>query len=191
MKVRSAGEDFYFLHHLAKVGGLSRVKGTMVYPSARPSNRVPFGTGRSISRLLDKEKGAVLFYQTECFKILAAWLDLVRGNLDADGESLQSKAGTISSDLTDFLSKVKFPSTWERLRKNFRPPPLLLKGFHDWFDGLKTMKFIHHLSAGPYPRRDPESVMAEFLGWAGLEPIEGIGPQLELLRKVQIGEVYR
>jgi hypothetical protein len=52
------------------------------------------------------------------------------------------------------------------------------------------MKLIHHLSAGPYPRKDPESVMAEFLGWAGLEPVEGIGPQLELLRKVQIGEVY-
>jgi hypothetical protein len=53
------------------------------------------------------------------------------------------------------------------------------------------MKLIHHLSAGPYPRKDPESVMAGFLGWAGLEPVEGIGPQLELLRKMQIGEILR
>jgi hypothetical protein len=31
--------------------------------------------------------------------------------------------------------------------------------------------------------------MPEFLVWAGLKPVEGIAPQLELLRKVQIDQV--
>ncbi len=61
MNVRNAGEDFYFLQHLAKTGGIAQVKGTVVYPSARASKRVPFGTGRSVSRLLGKEEAAVLF----------------------------------------------------------------------------------------------------------------------------------
>jgi hypothetical protein len=126
----------------------------------------------------------------ECFQILSDWLVLAGQSLDLEGGKLQGEALKISSHLFEFLTENKFESVWQKLQRNFPASRNLWKGFHDWFDGLKTMKLIHHLSAGPYPRKDPESVMAEFLGWAGLEPVEGIGPQLELLRKVQIQEVY-
>jgi hypothetical protein len=187
MKLRAAGEDFYFLEHLAKLGGIAQVEGTIVYPSARASNRVPFGTGRSMSRLLAREDGVVLFYQTKCFQILANWLDLVTQNVGIDGKAIQSKAETISAHLADYLNQIIFEAYWEKLRKNFHSPSLLLKGFHGWFDGLKTMKLIHHLSAGPFPRKEPEEVVPELLKWAGLEPAKGMNDPLELLRKVQIG----
>jgi hypothetical protein len=190
MNHRGAGEDFYFLQQLAKTGGVSQVKGTVVYPSARTSHRVPFGTGRSMTDLLSRKEGAVLFYRVECFQILTHWLDLVSQSLDLEGKEIQEKALKISTDLFEYLKENEFEFIWEKLQRNFRASRNLGKGFHDWFDGLKTMKLIHHLSAGPYPRKDPESVMAGFLGWAGLEPAEGIGPQLELLRKVQIGQIY-
>lgn len=190
MKLRAAGEDFYFLEHLAKLGGIARVAGTVVYPSARASNRVPFGTGRSMSRLLAKEDGVVLFYQPKCFQILANWLDLVAQNVGIDGKAIQSKAENISIHLADYLNKIIFETYWDKLRKNFHSPSLLLKGFHGWFDALKTMKLIHHLSSGPFPREDSEQVVPDLFKWAGLEQAEGINEQLELLRKVQIGEDY-
>jgi hypothetical protein len=190
MKPRAAGEDFYFLEHLAKLGGIAQVEGTVVYPSARASNRVPFGTGRSMSRLLAKEEGAVLFYQTQCFQILANWLDLVTQNAGIDGKAIQSKAEKISAHLVDYLNQIIFEVYWEKLRKNFHSPSLLLKGFHGWFDGLKTMKLIHHLSSGPFPRKEPEQVVPELLRWAGLEQVKGMNDQLQLLRKVEIGEDY-
>ena len=190
MNHRDAGEDFYFLQQLAKTGGVSQVKGTIVYPSARTSHRVPFGTGRSMTDLLSRKEGTVLFYRVECFQILADWLALVAHSLCLEGKKIQEKALKISSDLFKFLKEKKFEYIWEELQRNLPASRNLNKGFHEWFDGLKTMKLIHHLSAGPYPRIDPETVMAEFLEWAGLEPVEGIGPQLELLRKIQIGEVY-
>jgi len=65
-----------------------------------------------------------------------------------------------------------------------------MAGFHGWFDGLKTMKLIHHLSAGPLPRSEPECVMPGLLEWAGLEPVRSIDSQLTLLRAIQIGEPY-
>jgi hypothetical protein len=126
----------------------------------------------------------------ECFQILADWLALVGQELNLEGGEIQEKTLKISSDLYEFMKENKFENIWEKLQRNFRSSQSLLKGFHDWFDGLKTMKLIHHLSAGPYPREEPESVMAGFLEWAGLEPVEGIAPQLELLRKIQIGEEY-
>jgi len=188
MKPRSAGEDFYFLEHLFKLGGIAQVKGTIVYPSARTSLRVPFGTGRSMSRLLAKEEGAVLFYQKQCFQILADWLEIVTRNVSDDGKAIQSKVREISTSLVDYLIQIKFITYWNKLRNNFKSPPALMKGFHEWFDGLKTMKLIHHLSAGPFPRKEPEQAVPDLLKWAGLEPASGMNDQLELLRKVQIGE---
>jgi hypothetical protein len=190
MNQRGAGEDFYFLQQLAKTGGVSQVKGTVVYPSARISHRVPFGTGRSMTGLLSRKESAVLFYRVECFQILADWLSLVGERLGWEGEKIQETASNISPYLVDFLVKNKFKSVWDKLRMNFPDSRILLKGFHDWFDGLKTMKLIHHLSAVQYPRQNPEEVVPGLLRWAGLEAVEGIDSQLELLRKVQIGEEY-
>jgi len=190
MNTHVAGEDFYFLQHLARTAGIAQVKGTVVYPSSRSSNRVPFGTGRSISRLIAKEEGAVLFYQTACFQILEDWLALVSENLELEGMEIKARAEKISLHLAAYLDGIHFIKVWEKLKKNFRDRSTLMSGFHGWFDGLKTMKFIHYLSAGPFPRREPEIVMPELLQWAGLEPAEGIDQQLALLREIQIGEAY-
>ena len=188
MNHREAGEDFYFLQHLAKTAGVRKLSGTIVYPSPRVSHRVPFGTGPSISRLLADKSGAVLFYRPECFQILKDWLALVSENLESEGRDLLLNGKRISEDLGSFLTKIKFPLTWEKLKKNFHSPVLLFKGFHHWFDGLKTLKLIHHLSAGPYPRTEAELVMPEFLRWAGLKPLEGMERQLMLLRRLQVGD---
>jgi hypothetical protein len=188
MNLRQAGEDFYFLQHLAKTAGVRKIAGTVVYPSPRVSHRVPFGTGPSVFRLLAREYGAVLFYRPECFQILREWLALVAENPDSNGEDILARAGRISENLGNYLSRNRFPSTWEKLRKNFRAPSLLMRGFHHWFDGLKTLRLIHHLSAGPYPRAEADLVMPGFLAWAGLEPLEGIADQLSLLCRVQVGE---
>ena len=189
MNQRGAGEDFYFLQQLAKTGGVSQVKGTVVYPSARTSHRVPFGTGRSMTDLLSRKKGAVLFYRVECFQILANWLALVGERPGWTGKKIQEKALKISSYLFDFLVENKFESVWEKLQRNFPDSRILWKGFHDWFDGLKTMKLIHHLSSGTYPREEPELVVRDLLRWAGLEAVEGIDSQMELLRSLQIKAV--
>ncbi len=54
MSRRQAGEDFYFIQKLAMQGGFTECRTTRVYPSPRPSDRVPFGTGPDIARQLDR-----------------------------------------------------------------------------------------------------------------------------------------
>lgn len=191
MNTRTAAEDFYFLQQLARVGGVAQVKGTVVYPSPRPSHRVPFGTGRSISRLLRKEKDAVLFYRKECFQLLKEWLSLVAQSLSAHPEEIRCRAEKISAHLGDYLDRIRFSQAWEKLRKNFRNPQALKTAFDVWFDGLRTMKLIHHLSANAYPRGEPEDLMGEFLAWAGLPAQAELKNQLSLLRQIQIGEELR
>lgn len=190
MKPRKAAEDFYFLQGLAKTGGVSQVRGTVVYPSARSSHRVPFGTGRSISRLLAGENESLLFYRKECFQILQDWLSLIEGSWHLDGEPIRQRSAHISPHLTEYLEGIHFCPTWEKIRKNFHSPRTLRKGFHDWFDALKTLKLIHFLSADLLPRDDPERALPPMLSWAGLSPRSDLTGQLALLRNLQIGTAF-
>jgi glycosyltransferase involved in cell wall biosynthesis len=189
MNTREAAEDFYFLQQLAKTAGVAKISGTVVYPSPRISNRVPFGTGASVARLIaNHAQGAVLFYRQECFQLLKEWLDFISGNLNLEGAAVLAKVNSISEDLAVFLERIGFVDNWEKLQRNFHSPSLLRNGFHQWFDGLKTLKLIHHLSAGPFPRGEPETVLLDFFRWARLDAPEGTENQLGLLRRIQIGD---
>ncbi len=189
MNSRAAGEDFYFLQQLARTVEVEQLGGTVVHPSARASHRVPFGTGRSISRMSAGGEGQQLFYHPDCFRVLGAWLDLVAGHPDADGRTLQQQSGEISPCLGEYLHLNRFEEIWDKLRRNNPARSALLKAFHGWFDGLKTMKLIHHLSDGPYPRCGPEDALAGLFAWCGLEPVNGIEGQLEAVRILQNGAV--
>lgn len=185
MNGRTAGEDFYFLQQLHRTAGVRRIKGTVVRPAARPSHRVPFGTGRTIARCLEGTEQSIAFYRPACFRILGAWLDLVKRPVATEGEALLSQASAISPHLADYLATLDFPAVWERLRRTHRQPEALLRAFHGWFDGLKTMRLIHHLSAGPFPRCGPDEALPPLLAWAGLPQAAGPDGLLELLRHHQ------
>jgi hypothetical protein len=185
MNSRVAGEDFYFLQQLHRTSGVGQIRGTTVHPSPRPSHRVPFGTGRAISRTLGGDAAAVAFYRPECFRILGAWLGVVAGNTDREAGTLMTKAEAVSLHLADYLEKAGFPATWAKLRKNHRSAETVHAAFHGWFDGLKTMKLIHHLSAGPFPRCSPQEALPPLLERAGVTRVDGVPEQLMVLREMQ------
>jgi hypothetical protein len=185
MNTRVAAEDFYFLQQLKKTSAIAQVTGTAVLPSARSSHRVPFGTGKSVSRLLAGEESAVLFYRPECFAILGQWLSLVKENLDTEGSAIRDRADGISPHLGEYLDGARFVEGWEKLRKNSRDRTSLLAAFHAWFDGLRTLKLVHHLSEDPLPRGTPHDLLPPLLAWAGLEPLLDPDAQLALLRRIQ------
>ncbi len=185
MNSRAAGEDFYFLQQLFRTAGVARLKGTVVRPSPRPSHRVPFGTGRSVSRRLAGDDGAITFYRPECFGILGGWLDLMARSLDSSAGEIMAGARGISPHLAEYLETVRFPEVWQGLRRNHPVPERLLAGFHGWFDGLKTMKLIHHLSAREFPRCGPEQAIPGLLRMAGVAPVGDPAEQLALLREME------
>ncbi len=188
MNTRTAGEDFYFLQHISKTFGIAPVQGTAVHPSPRPSHRVPFGTGRSVSRWLGGDDGAITFYRPDCFRILGQWLELVQTGLDTPAGELMAGAQEISPHLAEYLEDGRFEATWQGLHRNHPVPKRLLAAFHGWFDGLRTMKLIHHLSAQEFPRCGPEEALPGLLRLAGEEPVAGTTAQLALLRMMEEGD---
>ena len=190
MNQRLAGEDFYFLQQLAKTGGVQTIAATTVHPSSRPSTRVPFGTGARIRRFLAGGEHEYEVYDPASYSILKAWFSCVSECLDADADVLLSRATAITPPLKDFLEAQHFAQTWPRLQANASSPQYLLAQFHGWFDGFKTLKFIHYLRDHGFPERDLFESVARLLEWMGTpgdiaSAQPAIEDQMRLLRRLR------
>ncbi len=182
MNCRKAGEDFYFLQKLAKTDGIGQLSGTTVFPEPRVSERVPFGTGRSMTRLLAGDARAVLFYPAAVFRILAAWLRTAGENLPGPAEQLLAQAEKISPVLADYLDHSGWLTVWPRLQATHQTNPNLRQAFHAWFDGFKTMRLVHLLCESGLHRGEPAEVLPEYFHWGGHRCPGAVVEMLEELR---------
>lgn len=185
MNRRLAGEDFYFLQQLYKTSGVASLSGTVVHPSPRTSNRVPFGTGRAVGDMLAVGEQRLLFYQPVVFSIVGEWLACVAENAGEDATVLSAGAETISPVLHLFLEQTGFRDAWGNLKRNIRDDSKFMTAFHGWFDAFRTMRLIHELSDRAYPRIEPEGAVAPLLEQLGNISPDTVARQLELLRSVQ------
>ena len=185
MNSRRAGEDFYFLQQLKKTVGVAQIRGTVVYPSPRPSHRVPFGTGRSVAKAMTGEEGAISFYHPEIYRLLMEWLSLASGSFGLSAETVIVAADRISPLLAVYLDGEKFSASWERISIVKKTESAFLAAFHEWFDALRTMKLIHYFTAGAFPRCSAEEAVPPLLEMAGVEKTVGVKPMLALLRRMQ------
>ncbi|RMG69067.1 MAG: glycosyltransferase family 2 protein, partial [Bacteroidetes bacterium] len=70
MNRRKAGEDFYFLQKFWQEETVMTLTNTCVYPSPRPSHRVPFGTGKAIQGWLEREGAGFPAFDPQVFRDL-------------------------------------------------------------------------------------------------------------------------
>lgn len=152
MNRREAGEDFYFLNKLAKTGAIKQIRETVVYPSARVSNRVPFGTGAAVSRIISEASQDDGFYDPRVFLILKEWLALMKQSFDLPADRILAGAADIDRGLELFLAARGFLTVWPKIRSNLKDEKTYHRQFHNWFDGFETLKLVNYLSREFYPR---------------------------------------
>jgi hypothetical protein len=151
MNRRTAAEDFHFLNKLAKIGSIGVIKTTSVFPSPRPSKRVPFGTGRRVLRFITGGTDEYRLYDPRIFEILREWLTGMKDDPDRGSEAILAAARKIHPDLKAYLDLSRFAIDWPVIRRNCPDPEQLRRQFHVWFDGLKTLRLVHHLSRSAFP----------------------------------------
>lgn len=167
MNRRAAGEDFYFLNKLAKAGPIRLINETRVYPSARISGRVPFGTGAAMGKLISMKKNTKIFYQPRVFEILKCWLELTMHSAGRSADFLLSEARKIDPVLAQFLIARGFVPVWTKISANATTKEVLKKNFHHWFDGFETLKLINFLTKENYQRMDYVQAMKGISRLAG------------------------
>lgn len=163
MNMRQAGEDFYFMQQLAKTGGIAPINETRVFPAGRISTRTPFGTGQSIRQACVDGTPLRLFYPFACYTALHYWLQLVTTNPDAEAAHLLRLIHREYKDGAQFLRAAGFERTWARLQSNHACADKRIHAFHEWFDALKTWRFIRTLGEQLGGTLTAHTALGEFL----------------------------
>lgn len=145
MNKRKAGEDFYFLEKLAKITTIHQITTTTVYPSSRVSMRVPFGTGKRISRFLQNPVNEYYLYHPKSFDILKNWLEIFHSEIITDENYYLNEAEKIHIRLKEFLEINSFKSAMKNIFENSKNDEQIQKQKLYWFDAFKTLKLIHYL----------------------------------------------
>jgi hypothetical protein len=145
---RSGGEDFYLLNKLAKTGAINNLQAPEIIIEARQSDRVPFGTGPAISKLLLEPNihQATIFYHPQIYVALKTWLETMTMSQTLALNELPLPASTLEA-----LQSIGASKAIEAARKVSTSAQIYNKHLHTWFDAFKTLKFIHSLRDNSYP----------------------------------------
>lgn len=178
MNKRKAGEDFYFLQKFIDLGRLNELNTTRVIPSPRPSERVPFGTGRAITEMMDGKRNITLSYAFETFSLLKS----IFSNIETWYDSKPSPHPIFLA----FVGEENFFIKLEEIRLNSTNSDRFVKRFFQWFNGFQCLKFVHYLRDKHFPLAELASEVPKLLNAMGhsyifSNPVE----LLSVLRKIE------
>ncbi len=152
MNRRKAGEDFYFIHKIIPQGQFRNITETTVFPSARISDRVPFGTGKAQQdwvNLPNQEKTTYNLQTFQDLKQLITHINQLYHCVEAGQYATLSR--NFSDALRHFLEQENFLLKLKETRQNTNSLPSFHKRFFYWLDGFKVLKFVHFARDQYYP----------------------------------------
>lgn len=152
-----SGEDFYLVQKMRKMAPIGLYNEETVYPAARYSTRVDFGTGPA---MLKGSQGTwdsyPIFHHTlfepidETYRVLDQLFikDLQNPFLDF----LQSNAKTENS-------------LWDSIRQNVKDLPHFIQAFHEKADGLRILQFLRNQKRQNDIFSDEKALFLNVSGW--------------------------
>lgn len=153
MTPKMSGEDFYFLQKLRKFGKMIFHNPEKVYPAARFSDRVYFGTGPAMIRGDQGDWESYPFYSLHYF-------DEIRNTADLFPAFFHQTKDTV---VVDFLRRIlNEQDPFSQLRENFKDQATFIRACHEKFDGLRVLQFLKDRQKSD-PAKDEENLL-EYLG---------------------------
>jgi len=133
MTPKHSGEDFYFIQKMCKSGSISNYNPIKIYPQARFSDRVNFGTGPAMIKGDSGDWSSYPFYIPELFSHVAETFKAFSVLFEKD----------VMTPMTDFLkNQLKKEDIWGPLRKNFKQKHLFVNACIQLVDGLRILQYL-------------------------------------------------
>jgi hypothetical protein len=163
---REAGEDFYLLNKLAKVGPVRTRNVKPIVLAGRVSHRVPFGTGASVGKIAEQLKAGERYqvYHQSSYFLLKVWLEEAKKFLTS------GDTPTLLANLEKRVDEVNVPRAGTQLIQHLRDsgaldylaiarasssdPVKVNRAFDHWFDAFRTLKLIHWIRDHILPPQD-------------------------------------
>ena len=133
MTPKLSGEDFYFLQKLRKYGEVLLWNDELVYPEARFSDRVFFGTGPAMIKGATGDWSSYPIYPLTLFDEMLETYRLIP----------EMFRHPVDTNVTRFLSSAfREDDVCLPLRLNHKDPEHFTRAFHEKFDGLRILQYL-------------------------------------------------
>lgn len=195
------GEDFYFLQKVFPLGKTAEIRTARVFPAARLSDRVPFGTGPSLIKLAEQPEPVKYTYAWEsfgwvrlfiaarqdCFKQSAASIRTVWSRL-----SMSGCPGGLPGPFRKYLDDTHLAEAITELGRNCASPAIFERRFFEIFSALRILQALNALQQ-TYPlqpvARETARLLEAVYGAAVPEETHvSESEALALLRRIQAYE---
>ena len=150
---RQAGEDFYLLNKLAKVGQLYTANSSPLTIQARTSLRVPFGTGQATNKIV-QNRDTYKIYDPTIYDLIKTWCDALEAingtRVNVAYETVRCRAESVLDSvnqqrLRTALEAIGAPDALMTAAAQSPTSAIRQKWLKDWFDAFRTLKLVHAL----------------------------------------------
>lgn len=148
---QQGGEDFYFLQKVFALGNILSLNNTKVFPLARVSDRVPFGTGPSLQRIIDEPDGNIRAYSESSFFELKKLFDVVDLFYNDDLTKMDGFVGTLHPTLQDYLADIGFTAIIRDCKENSASLITFRKRFFHHFNAFRIIKYLNEVHPFYFP----------------------------------------
>jgi hypothetical protein len=143
MGKQQSGEDFYFLQKVFPLGKTHFIDTTCVYPAARTSDRVPFGTGPALQKMLAENQLSKYSYQVEAFKTLKKFFNKIDLFFKKSKKEVEEYIGDLPEYLLLFLKEDDFLHKIEEINRHTASLSNFRKRFFLYFNAFKILKYLN------------------------------------------------
>lgn len=155
---QQGGEDFYFLHKLFESGKTKMLEDVVVYPMARYSDRVPFGTGPALQKMVQQSSGTLGVYSRKAFMELKRLFDMKDFFYKRDDSEVIFLLNDLHPALLRYLREIDFKEMVNDCNGNCARLETFQKRFFHHFNAFRVIKYLNFVHPDPFSLEDIRGV---------------------------------
>ncbi|MDD2243460.1 MAG: glycosyltransferase [Dysgonamonadaceae bacterium] len=159
---QQGGEDFYFLQKVFQMGSVKELPDVFVYPLARYSDRIPFGTGPALRKIIEDPENEMTVYSVDSFIVLKTLFDMKDTFFRQSEEFIQSNIGQMHPSIKDFLIEIHFVEDINDCNSNSATLVTFQKRFFHHFNAFKVIKFLNYVHPKYFELQSLSSSLVRF-----------------------------
>lgn len=148
---QQAGEDFYFLQKIFALGEIAELDNVWVYPLARFSDRVPFGTGPALQKIMNEHDDQLKVYSPDAFEVLKQLFDMKDAFFRKELAEVEQMLRSLHPALQRFLEENALLEDVVDCNANCASLTAFRKRFFQHFNAFRIIKYLNYVHPDPFP----------------------------------------
>ncbi|MFO7869380.1 MAG: glycosyltransferase family 2 protein [Bacteroidales bacterium] len=143
MNKRQAGEDFYFLQKLYQAEHVGEITGTTVFPSARISHRVPFGTGHAMTQMISSSHPVYYSYHPKSYTVLHSFFSVIPTLHSAETEEIKHIFSNLHPSVQTYIGEQQFITKTQEIQSHSSSQHAFIQRFFQWTNAFFIFRFLN------------------------------------------------